>query len=123
MEIGKMAKLIDEIKHDLSFIKSHTLQPQWYKVLKVFIILGFMVGYFLLFGTLKTIFFFAVFFFMSILVHLTYRAKTNKWTRTWLDFVVTEMDGDIKAESIGIFYYLAIVVNVIISLVISQVVG
>lgn len=118
-----MAKLIDEIKHDLSFIKSHTLQPQWYKVLKVFIILGFMVGYFLLFGTLKTIFFFAVFFFMSILVHLTYRAKTNKWTQTWLDFVVTEKDGDIKAESIGIFYYLAIVVNVILSLVISQAVG
>ncbi|MBW8011412.1 MAG: hypothetical protein FVQ83_09250 [Chloroflexi bacterium] len=114
-----MAKLIDGIKHDLSFIKAHTLQPQWYKVLKVFILLGFMAGYIFLFGWLKTMLFFAVFFFMSILVHITYRLKTNRWTQTWLDFVVIEEDGDIKAESIGIFYYLAVVVNTTLSLVIS----
>ena len=40
-----MTKLIREINHDLSFIKSHTLQPRWYKVLKVLILLAFLVGY------------------------------------------------------------------------------
>jgi hypothetical protein len=116
-----MPKLLDEIKYDLSFIKSHTLQPQWWKVLKVFIILGFLFGYYLLFGLLKMLLFFAVFIFLSFLVHLIYRVKTNKWTRSWLDFVVIEEDGEIKPESIGIFYYLTIFFISILSLVISQV--
>jgi hypothetical protein len=116
-----MSKVINEIKHDLSFIKSHTLQPKWYKVLKIFIVLGFLVGYFYLFGMLKTILFFAVFIFLSLIVHLIYRVKTNKWTRSWLDFVVVEENNEIKAESIGKFYYMAIVVNAMISLFISQV--
>ena len=55
-----MTKLLDEIKHDLNFIKSHTLQPKWYKILKVFMLLGFLVGYACLFGTLKTVVFFAM---------------------------------------------------------------
>lgn len=32
-----MSKLLAEIKHDLNFIKSHTLQPRWFKVLKIFV--------------------------------------------------------------------------------------
>ena len=117
---AKMTRLINEIKHDLSFIKSHTLQPQWYKVLKIFLILGFLLGYYALFGILKTLLFFAVFIFLSFLVHLIYRFKTNKWTRSWLDFEVIEENNEVKAESIGKFYYLAIVVNAILSLIISQ---
>ena len=115
-----MTRLINEIKHDLSFIKSHTLQPQWYRVLKIFLILGFLLGYYALFGKLKTLLFFAAFVFLSFLVHLIYRFKTNKWTRSWLDFVVIEEDNEIKAESIGKFYYMAIVANAILSLIISQ---
>ena len=115
-----MTKLVNEIKHDLSFIKSHTLQPQWYKVLKIFVVLGFLVGYYALFGILKTLLFFAVFIFLSFLVHLIYRVNTNKWTQSWLDFVVIEENNEIKPESIGKFYYMAIVVNAILSLVISQ---
>ncbi len=116
-----MTKVINEIKDDLSFIKSHTLQPQWYKVFKVFIIMGFLAGYFYLFGILKTILFFVVFIFLSLIVHLVYRVNTNKWTRSWLDFVVAEENGEIKAERIGKFYYMAIVVNTLLSLFISQV--
>ena len=118
-----MAWLLNEIKHDLSFIKSHTLQPKWYKILKVFIILDFMVCYYLLFGTLKTVLFFAAFFSLALLIHLTYRVKTSRWTQSWLDFVVIEENGGIRAESIGKFYYLSIVVNVMLSLVISQLAG
>ena len=116
-----MSKVINEIKDDLSFIKSHTLQPQWYKVFKIFMILGFLAGYFYLFGILKTILFFVVFILLSLVVHMIYRVNTDKWTRSWLDFVVTEENGEIKAERIGKFYYMAVVVNILISLWISQV--
>ena len=115
-----MTRLLDEIKVDLDFIRSHSLQPKWYKVLKVFILLGFLVGYYSLFGILKSVVFFATFLSLSLLVHLLYRAKTLKFKQSWLDFVVVEEDGEIKAKSIGKFYYLAIIINAIISVVISQ---
>lgn len=35
-----MSNLLDEIKLDLHFLKSHTLQPKWFKVLKVFYLTG-----------------------------------------------------------------------------------
>ncbi|HSF83719.1 MAG TPA: hypothetical protein VLA49_20980 [Anaerolineales bacterium] len=116
-----MSKLLDEIKTDVSFVKSHTLQPRWYKILKVFILLGFLAGYYLLFGITKTVVFFAVFIFLSFLVHLFYRFKTNKWQRSWLDFVVVEENNEIKAKSIGVFYYSAVVLNAVLSLVVSQI--
>jgi len=106
-----MTRLLKEIKDDLSFIKSHSLQPQWYKVLKIFIIVGFLAGYGYLSGFIKTVIFFAVFLSLSLFVHLTYRLKTNKWTESWLDFIVVETDDGIKAKSIGLFYYSAILLN------------
>ncbi len=115
-----MVKLLDELKYDLNFIKSHSLQPKWYKILKVSIIVGFLAGYYYLFGISKTVIFFVIFIFLSFLVHLLYRAKTNKWKRSWLDFVVVEENNEIKAKSIGKFYYSSIVLNTILSLVISQ---
>lgn len=118
-----MSKVIDEIKDDVDFIKSHTLQPQWYKVFKVFMILGFLLGYYFLFGWLKTVLFFASFFTLAFVVHIVYRVKTEKWTRSWLDFEVIEVDGEVKADRIGKFYYTAIAINVLISLVTSQVFG
>jgi hypothetical protein len=115
-----MAKLLDEIKTDLSFISSHTLQPQWYKILKVFILVGVFAGYYLLFGWIKTAIFFTIFFALSLIVHLVYRAKTRKWKQSWLDFTVVEEDNGIKPKSIGKVYYSAIILNTIISLVASQ---
>ena len=115
-----MTKLIREINHDLSFIKSHTLQPRWYKVLKVLILLAFLVGYYALFGILKTLVFLAVFILLSFVVHMIYRVKTEMWTRSWLDFVVTEKNGERKPERIGKFYYSAVVFNALLALVISQ---
>jgi Ca2+-dependent lipid-binding protein len=115
-----MSKLLEEIKLDVNFVKSHTLQPKWYKVLKVFILAGFLVGYGFLFGLIKTTIFFAIFIFLSFLMHMLYRIKTNKWKRSWLDFVVVEENSEIKAKSIGKFYYSAVVLNAILALVISQ---
>jgi len=116
-----MSKWMDELKLDFNFIKSHSLQPKWYKVLKVFILLGFLVGYYFLFGLIKTTLFFIIFILLSTLVHLIYRAKTNKWKQSWLDFVVVEEGNEIKTKRIGKYYYSAIVINTILSLVISQV--
>jgi len=115
-----MKKLMDELKLDFNFIKSHTLQPKWYKVLKVSILLGFLVGYYLVFGVIKTILFFGIFFLLSALVHLIYRAKTKKWKQSWLDFVVVKEGNEITMKRIGKYYYSAIVINVILSIVISQ---
>ncbi len=116
-----MSKLFDELREDLNFIKSHSLQPKWYKILKVFILLGFLAGYYFLFSFKTTLLFIAMFLFLSAIVHFIYRAKTKKWKQSWLDFVVVEENHEIKAKSIGKFYYSAIMINTILSLVISQV--
>jgi hypothetical protein len=112
---------MNEIKVDFNFVKSHSLQPKWYKVGKVFILLGFLAGYHLLFGFKSTLVFFAGFILLSTLVHLIYRAKTKGWRQSWLDFVVIEEDNQLKPKSIGKYYYSAIVINAILSVVISQV--
>ncbi len=117
-----MSKLIQAIKDDLSFIKSHTLQPQWYKILKVFILIGFLVGYHGLFGLWKTVIFLVVFLLLMLLVHLTYRIKTNKFQQSWLDFVVEETAEGVKAQSIGKFYYASIILNTLLSIIISQII-
>jgi hypothetical protein len=115
-----MKKLFKEIIYDAEFIKDHQLQPGWYKVLKVFLLLGFGVGYFLLFGTRKALVFFAIFFGLSLVVHLVYRVKTNKFTESWLDFVVEEVDGVEIPTRIGKYYYLAVITNGLIALLVSQ---
>jgi hypothetical protein len=114
-------KTMKEVKDDFNFIKSHTLQPHWYKIAKVFILLGFLVGYYLLYGFTAAVIFFAAFMLLSTLVHLVYRTKTKKFTQSWLDFIVVEEDGKKRAKSIGKYYYSAIIINAILSVVISQV--
>ena len=106
-----MTRLIQGIKKDLRFVRSHTLQPAWYKLLKVFILLGFLLGYWYFFGLKRTALFLAAFLLLSLLLHLLYRWKTHEWKRSWLDFVVVEQVGEMKPRSIGIFYYSAIVLN------------
>lgn len=115
-----MDRLVNEIKYDLSYLKSHTLQPKWFKVVKVFILVGLLVGYACLFGLAKTVLFFAIFFALSLVVHFAYRINTKRWTQSWLDFVVVEEDGETRTRRIGKYYYSALVLNFILSLVISQ---
>ena len=116
-----MGKILNEIKYDLEFLRGHTLQPKWFKVLKVFILLGVIIGYFFLFGLPATILFIATFVILMLVVHFTYRKKTNRYTTNWLDFVVTESSKEIKPKRIGKYYYPAIAVNTIISVIVSQV--
>ena len=115
-----MSNLLNEIKHDLNFLKSHTLQPKWFKILKVFILIGFLVGYYFLFGLTATVLFFITFISLMLVVHFTYRIKTKKFTTNWLDFIVID-DGEHKKKRIGKYYYPAIGVNMIISFIVSLV--
>ena len=110
-----MPKLIEAIIHDLKFIRSHTLQPQWYKILKVFLLLGLLVGYYLIFGPTALLIFAAIFFGLSLVVHMLYRVKTHTWTQSWLDFIV--VDG--QPRQIGRFYYTAVLVNIALGVVVS----
>ena len=66
-----LKKLIDGIRYDANFVKEHTLQPAWYKVFKIFLILGILVVYWLLFGFTRTILFFVVFEALSLGIHMT----------------------------------------------------
>jgi hypothetical protein len=116
-----MTKQIEEIKYDLSYLKSHTLQPKWLKILKVFILLGVSVGYYLLFGLQATILFFVTFFSLMLIVHFTYRINTNKYTTSWLDFIVIQEGEELKTKRIGKYYYSAVIASAIIALIVSQV--
>jgi hypothetical protein len=73
-----------------------------------------------LFGLARTAVFLGSFLLLSLLVHLIYRAKTQRFQRNWLDFVVAEENGKLVAKSIGGCYYAAIVINALLSVVISQ---
>ena len=115
-----MTHLLEEIKLDVSFVKSHSLQPKWYKALKVVILVGFLVGYGYLFGLVRTAVFCASFLSLSFLVHLIYRAKTQRWQRSWLDFVVVEENGKPVAKSIGKFNYAGVVLNAVLAVIVSQ---
>jgi hypothetical protein len=56
-----------------------------------------------------------------LIVHLAYRIKTNKYTTSWLDFVVIQEGEEIKTKRIGRYYYSAVIVSAIIALIVSQV--
>lgn len=117
-----MKKLISEIKYDAEFIRGHTLQPQWYKILKVLLILGLLGGYCLIFGGLKTLLFGVIFFGLSLLVHMVYRTKTRRYTQSWLDFLVeVDEQGQRSYRRIGAYYYLAVALNLIVAIFLSQV--
>jgi len=117
-----MSKFLSELKYDLKFLRSHTLQPTWFKVFKVFLVLGILWGYDTLFGGRKTIIFSISFFGLMLIVHFLYRYRTNRYTRTWLDFIVYEEDGELKYKRIGVFYYAAIIINATIAFILSQVI-
>lgn len=116
-----MSKWWDEIRLDLEFIRSHELQPGWYKILKSLILLGILTAHYLFFGPSRTLMFFGVFLLLMGLVHWKYRRGTHKWRRSWLDFVVVQEDNQVKAKSIGRYYYAFILINAIIAALLSRI--
>ncbi len=115
-----MSRLLDAIKTDIRFLKSHTLQPAWYKVLKVFILLAFLIGYWVLFGFTRTAILLVIFALLSLIVHMVYRIKTKTWTQNWRDLVVVQQNGATHPNRIGVFYYVVVALNAAISVLASQ---
>ena len=114
-----MKKILNEIIYDAEFIKGHTLQPGWYKVLKVFLILGFLTGFFFLFGGHKLLVFCLIFFSCALIIHFLYLTMTKRYTRSWLDFKIAEIDGNLEYQRIGIYYYLMVIASLALAVVVS----
>lgn len=115
-----MRKIIDQIVFDVQYIKHHKLQPGWFKILKVFILIGIVAAYVVFFGWVKTVIFTGAFLLSSLIIHYIYRFKTKRFTTSWLDFHVREENGLVTTDRIGIFYYLAIITNALIAFLITQ---
>ena len=118
-----MPDFLNEIKDDVQFVKGHTLQPAWFKAVKIFILLGVLVGYTLLFGWRKMLIFLVCFLLLMLLVHMAYRVNTHKFTHSWLDFKVIEQSGQYQYQRIGKYYYSAILVNALLSILVSHWIG
>ena len=113
-------KIISGIKYDLGFLKTHTLQPKWFKRLKIFILIGVLVSYSILIGFEEMVVFFITLALLMLVVHMIYRINTDKFTKNWLDFYVVMEDGGYKKRRIGKFYYPMIIINTAISVIVSQ---
>jgi hypothetical protein len=57
---------------------------------------------------------------LSLVLHLIYRAKTQRLQRSWLDFMVADENGERVAQSIGKFYDAAVVLNAVLAVILSQ---
>jgi len=114
-----MRKLWNGIISDLRYIRDHELQPRWYKIFKVFLLLGGMITFFLVFGSRRTLVFFGCFFGLGLVMHMVYRINTKQFTQSWLDFIVEDVDGELKTKPIGIYYYLAVIIIMILSFLAS----
>lgn len=116
-----MRKILEGIMADARFFRDHELQPGWYKILKVVLLLGSIGAAYRVFGGLKTLVFFGSFFLLSLGVHLIYRVKTKQFSESWLDFIVEEQDGKQKPTRIGGYYYLMVLMNGLLSYLLSWV--
>jgi hypothetical protein len=90
-------------------------------VMKIFVLLGAITGFVLLFGWRRAVLFTIVFFLLMLVVHLVYRFNTRKFTRNWLDFIVVEDKEKNIKPGIGAVYYSSIVLNAVIAFLVSGV--
>jgi hypothetical protein len=102
--------LIKEIKEEVNFIKKHTLQPAWWKITKIFILLGSLIIIFYIFGLLKTIIWFSIVIILGVIIHFIYRIKTHIYTKSWMDFKVIEKEGKLTYGRIGFLYYTLVII-------------
>jgi hypothetical protein len=117
-----MKHFLSEISYDAKFVKGHKLQPAWYKVLKIFILLGVIIGFIWWFGWRRAVVFAVAFLLLSLIVHMTYRIKTRKFTQNWMDFVIVEDEEKNIKQGIGAVYYAWVILNAMIAFCLSQVI-
>ncbi len=110
-----MKRFFTEISYDVNFLKGHTLQPAWVKVVKIFILPAVLAGFILLFGWRRAAVFTVVFVLLMLVVHMIYRANTRKFTRNWMDFILVEDAERNLKQGIGAVYYASIVLDAVIA--------
>jgi len=110
--------IIKEIKKDIDFVKKHTLQPAWWKITKVFVLLGSLLIIFYIFGLFKTILWFSIVLILGVINHFIYRIKTHSYTKSWMDFKVMEKEGKLTYGRIGVLYYTIVIVIFLIATII-----
>jgi hypothetical protein len=110
---------MDELRRDLRFIRGHKLQPGWFKILKIFILIGITASFLRMLGLLRTVVWLLLFMSLALVVHLVYRVKTNVFTQSWMDFRVTEENGERVYERIGLLYYSLVVAAFALATVIA----
>lgn len=115
-----MKSPLRELELDARFIQSHRVQPARYKALKAPVLIGVFAGYRRLFGGWRTAVLITCFMLLSLVVHLVCRTKSERYTRSSLDFVVVEEDGKPTAKRIGKYYYSAVALNAVLAIAISQ---
>jgi hypothetical protein len=115
-----MREWIAGIRHDTAFVQGHTLQPGWYKVFKIFLIVAVLAFFWILFGWIKTLIFSLVFLLLALGIHMLYRVKTQAFTHSWLDFSVYEENGITKYHYIGGYYYGMVILSALIAFAVSQ---
>lgn len=107
-----------EIIKEINFIKNHTLQPAWWKITKIFVLLGVLIIIFLVFGMLKTLIWFSILIILALILHFTYRIKTSAYTKSWMDFKVKKVKGKLTYARIGFFYYSLVILMFLIATVV-----
>ena len=50
---------------------------------------------------------------------MAYRINTKRYTQSWLDLKVEEIDGKLVYQRIGIYYYLAVIFSLVIAFLTS----
>lgn len=103
------------IQTDIHFISKHTLQPKWWKIAKVFLLIAILVALSFIFGAVKTAIWLGIVILLSLIVHFTYRIKTQTYTKSWMDFRVKEIEGKLVYERIGLLYYSLVAVILLIA--------
>jgi hypothetical protein len=98
-------KIGDNLKEDIEFLKGHTLQPEWWKAAKIFLLLACLLSIYFTLGIVKAIIWIAIVIVSATMVHFTYRIKTRFYTRSWMDFKTKEIDGIRTYGRIGFLYY------------------
>ena len=111
MGVAAMKSWLREIRFDLEYVKNHQLQPAWFKILKLFILAAVIAAYGYFQGWARTAVFITGFMLLSAAVHFAYRRKTERFTKSWLDFRVRQEGGRLVTGRIGGYYYLAIIIN------------
>lgn len=105
------------IKTDVNFLRTHTTQPEWWKIAKIFVLLSAVIAAGFVFNVWKAAVWFGIIVALTAVMHFTYRSKTHVYTKSWMDFKVKEVDGKLVYGRIGYMYYPLVAVIFIIATV------